>query len=225
MCHGQGLRAGRKNGRVLAVMILKELDPFRYAGEDALAARVSADRVAYCLRRFFRRHTGVDVLNGLRLLCAGSIARVDHLLLHPYGLIVLQRDGTTGPIRIDNDGQWQHGNNGVQCSIGSPITSAYMQALLFKSYLDQRVRQKGFFDRLELDVLVVVSDDCQIIWPQTGRLDEVCSREEIYDRVIWRIERSRSAATGVGLLTARERNILGAFLRRSHIPALEAATG
>lgn len=206
-------------------MILKELDPFRYGGEDALAARVSADRVAYCLRRFFRRHTGVDVLNGLRLLCAGSIARVDHLLLHPYGLIVLQRDDTTGPVRIDSDGQWQPGGDGVQGPIGSPITGAYVQALLFKSYLDQRVRQKGFFDRLELDVLVVVSDECQITWPLTGRLAEVCNRDEIYDRVIWRIERCRSAATGEGLLTARERNILGAFLRRSHLPGLEAATG
>ncbi len=204
-------------------MILKELDPFRYGGEDALNTRVSADRVAYCLRRFFRRHNGIDVLNGLRLLCAGAIARVDHLLLHPWGLIVLQRDDTTGPVRIDNDGQWQRVGDGVQEAMGSPITSAYVQALLFKSYLDQRVRQKGFFDRLELDVLVVVSDDCQITWPQTGRLAEVCNREEIYDRVIWRIERCRSAATGEGPLTARERNILGAFLRRSHIPGLEAA--
>ena len=206
-------------------MILKELDPFRYGGEDALAARVSADRVAYCLRRFFRRHTEVDVLNGLRLLCAGSIARIDHLLLHPYGLIVLQRDDTTGPVTIDSDGQWQPGGAGVQGPIGSPITGAYVQALLFKSYLDQRVRQKGFFDRLELDVLVVVSDECQITWPLTGRLAEVCNRDEIYDRVIWRIERCRSAATGEGLLTARERNVLGAFLRRSHLPGLEAATG
>ena len=109
--------------------------------------------------------------------------------------------------------------------MGSPITNAYVQALLLKAYLDQRVRQKGFFDLLELDVLVLVADGCRMEWPQTGRLEEICNRDEVYDRVIWRIERCRSSATGDGLLPERERRILGEFLRRSHVPGMGTAPG
>ena len=87
-------------------MILKELDPFHYGSQDALAVRVSADRVAYTLRRFFRRSSEIDVLNGLCVLAGSGFARVDHLLLHPFGLIVLQRESMAGRVRIDDDGQW-----------------------------------------------------------------------------------------------------------------------
>ena len=80
--------------------------------------------------------------------------------------------------------------------LGSPITRAYVQALLLKEFLDKRVRQKGFFDNLELDVLVVVSDDCEIEWPQSGRLVEVCNREEVHDRISQRLEQCRQAARG-----------------------------
>ena len=206
-------------------MILKELDPFHYGSQDALAVRVSADRVAYTLRRFFRRSTEVDVLNGLCVLAGSGFARVDHLLLHPFGLIVLQRESMAGRVRIDDDGQWVRRVEGVPVSVGSPITRAYVQALLLKSYLDSRVQQKGFFDQLELDVLVVVADDCQIEWPITGRLAEICNRDEVYDRVIWRIERCRRSATTPGLLSERERRILGSFLRRSHFPGQAPAPG
>lgn len=206
-------------------MILKELDPFHYGGQHELAARVSADRVAYCLRRYFRRSTQIDVLNELRVLAGPALAHVDHLLLHPYGLIVLQRDDVVGRVRIHDDGDWLHWVDGAPVPIGSPITDAYVQALLFKSYLDKRVRQKGFFDRLELDVLVVVSDECEIEWPLTGRLAEVCNRDEIYDRVIWAVERCRGARPGPGLLSEPEREVLGAFLRRSHIQDRDATGG
>ncbi len=201
-------------------MILKELDPFRHGSQDEMAARVSADRVAYCLRRFFRRHTEIDVLNGLRLFADNAVAQINHLLLHPYGLIVLQRNDAVGRVQINDDGQWRQWVDGVAVAVGSPITSAYVQALLLKSHLDKRVRQKGFFDQLGLDVLVVVSDDCHIEWPLTGRLAEVCSRDEVYDQIIWRVERCRSAATGAGLLSGRERQILGVFLRHSHMQGL-----
>ncbi len=102
--------------------------------------------------------------------------------------------------------------------MGSPITSAYVQALLLKAFLDKRVRQKGFFDSLELDVLVVVTDDCAIEWPQTGRLAEVCSREEVSDRVNARVAQSREMTNGNGPLNASERRALGRFLRSVHRP-------
>lgn len=199
-------------------MILKELDPFHGGDDRAFAARISADRMAYYLRRYYRRSQEVDVVNGLRIRSGGSMARVDHLLLHADGLLVIEREDVEGPIQIDDDGQWSTWAHGEWVTLGSPITRAYVQALLLKSFLDRRVRQKGFFDNLELDVLVVVSDDCEIQWPDTGRLAEVCSREAVQDRVGKRLAQCRAAARGPGPLTAVERRTLGWFLRSAHWP-------
>ena len=199
-------------------MILKELDPFHGGDEKAFAARISADRMAYYLRRHYRRSAEVDVINGLRIQSAGSMTRIDHLLLHAHGMLVIEREDIAGQVRIDDDGQWTTWVNGRMHSLGSPITRAYVQALLLKAFLDRRVRQKGFFDNLELDVLVVVSDDCEIRWPETGRLAEVCSREVLHDRVTSRLEQCRATARRPGPLTAAERRTIGWFLSSAHWP-------
>ena len=201
-------------------MILKELDPFLGGPED-LDARISADRMAYYLRRYFRRSTTIDVLNGLRIRSGGSMARIDHLLLHAHGMLVIEREDVGGRVQIDDDGTWTAWADGRSLVLGSPITRAYVQALLLKAFLDKRVRQKGFFDNLELDVLVVVADDCAIDWPQTGQLVEVCNRDAVYDRVAQRFEQSRLAARGPGPLTEAERRTLGSFLCLSHWPRSE----
>lgn len=202
-------------------MILKELDPFHGGDEQAFAARISADRMAYYLRRYFRRSGTVDVLNGLRIRSGGSMARIDHLLLHAHGMLVIEREDVGGRVQIDDDGNWTSWTDNRPLVLGSPITRAYVQALLLKAFLDKRVRQKGFFDNLELDVLVVVADDCEIEWPQTGHLVEVCNRDAVYDRVAQRFEQSRLAARVPGQLSEVERRTLGSFLCLSHWPRSE----
>ncbi len=205
-------------GEVGAKMILKELDPFRGGDERALAARILADRMAYYLRRYFRRSTEVDVLNDVRLRSGGSMAHIDHLLLHDHGLLIVEREDINGLVGIDDDGQWMLRRDGNSIILGSPITRAYVQALLLKEYLDRRVRQRGFFDNLELDVLVVVSDDCEIEWPATGKLVEVCDRESAHDRICRRLEQCRETARRPGPLTQAERRTLAGFLIQSHWP-------
>ena len=203
-------------------MILKELDPFHGGDEQAFAARISADRMAYYLRRYYRRSDTVDVLNGLRIRSGGSMARIDHLLLHAHGMLVIEREDISGRVLIDDDGNWTSvDDGGRELVLGSPIMRAYVQALLLKAFLDKRVRQKGFFDNLELDVLVVVADDAQIEWPQTGQLVEVCNRDAVYDRVTQRFEQCRQGARGPGPLTEAERRTLGSFLCLSHWPRSE----
>jgi hypothetical protein len=203
-------------------MILKELDPF-LGGPQEVEARISADRMAYYLRRFYRRSDSVDVVNDLSVRSGRSTARADHLLLHAYGLLVVKREDVSGYVLIDDDGQWLQCSNGQAVAMGSPITRTYVHALLLKAFLDKRVRQKGFFDKLELDVLVVVSDDCEIGWPPTGRLAEVCHREQVFARVTARLAQSRSGATLAGPLSPSERRVLGRFLRLSHCPAPHTA--
>ena len=201
-------------------MILKELDPF-LGGPDDVAARIPADKLAYCLRRFYRRSTEVDIVNDLSIRSGSSPARVDHLVMHSLGLLVIERVDGGGRVRIDDDGQWLQCAGARNLPMGSPITRAYVQALLLKAFLDQHVRQKGFFDHLELDVLVVVSDDCVIEWPPTGPLPEVCARDQLFQRISARLAECRAQASGPGALNAGQRRILGEFLRQSHLTPLD----
>jgi hypothetical protein len=199
-------------------MVLKELDLFAGRTPDEIAGRIAQDRMAYQLRRFFGKSTDVDVLNYLRVGSGNGVAHVDHLLLHPFGLIVLERENLVDRVHIQDDGQWMRVRNGESTEMRSPITRAYLRALSLKAFLDKNVRQKGFFDRVELDVLVAVPDTNAIQWPTMGPLVEVCTGDQIEERVLQRIAQCRRAATGPGILTRSERRRLGEFLCALHRP-------
>lgn len=198
-------------------MIFKELDPFRGSPDD-VAARIAADRMAYALRHRYRRSREVDVLNGLRVGQGGTVSQIDHLLLHGHGLLIVERLPAAQRVRIDFDGQWTVWRNVGPRQIPSPITGAYVQALMLKALLDRRVHQRGYFDQLELDVLVVVDDACEIEWPASGAMVEVCRRDDVAERVAQRVAQCQGHAVRPPPLTESERRIVADFLCRSHSP-------
>jgi Nuclease-related domain len=200
-------------------MILKELDPFLGRTPAEMELRMAQDRMAYQLRRFFGKSPDVDVLNHLRIGSGSTVALVDHLLLHPFGLIVLERENLTEPVHIQDDGQWMRMRAEGAVEMRSPITRAYLRALSLKAFLDRNVRQKGFFDRIELDVLVAVPNIDLIRWPTMGSLVEVCNPEQVQERVQRRITQCQRVASGPGILTPSERRRLSDFLRSQHRPA------
>ncbi|MCY7304715.1 MAG: NERD domain-containing protein [Rhodoferax sp.] len=205
-------------------MILKELDPFLGRTKDEVTARIAQDRMAYQLRRFFGKSADVDVLNYLRIGSGSAVAHVDYLLLHPYGLLVLERESLAERVQIKDDGHWMRWRDGAMVEMRSPITRAYLRALSLKAFLDKNVRQKGFFDRVELDVLVAVPDTNVIQWPTMGPLVEVCNFEQVKDRVEQRLAQCRRVATVPGLLSASERRRLAEFLRSLHRPIGKTAS-
>lgn len=198
-------------------MIFKELDPFRGSPDD-VAARIDADRMAYALRHLYRRSRDVDVLNGLRVGQGAGVAQIDHLLLHGHGLLIVERVPVAARVQIDHEGQWTIWHDGSPCRAPSPITGAYVQALMLKALLDRRVHQRGYFDQLELDVLVVVDDACEIEWPASGPLVEVCRRDDVVARVAQRIAQCQGNTARPPPLTESERRILADFLCRAHVP-------
>ncbi|MEO8544644.1 MAG: nuclease-related domain-containing protein [Burkholderiaceae bacterium] len=204
-------------------MILKELDPFLGSSQDEIAHRIAQDRMAYHLRRYFGKSAEVDVLNYLRVSSGTVFTMVDHLVLHPYGLIVIERENLVHPIQIKDDGQWLHVRQEGPVEIRSPITRAYLRALSLKAFLDKLVRQKGFFDAIELDIVVAVPDTSRIKWPTMGPLPEVCNTDQVHERVNQRILQCRRTAKATGVLTAPERRRLGEFLCSLHQPMVRAA--
>lgn len=205
-------------------MILKELDPFHGRTQEEIAGRIAQDRMAYHLRRFFGKSEEVDVLNYLRVGSGTAVAHVDHLVLHPYGLILIEREALSGRVQIRDDGQWVRWRNDEPVEMRSPITRAYLRALSLKAFLDKIVKQKGFFDGVALDILVAVPDTGLIQWPTMGPLAEVCNAEQVHERVTRRVQECRRAAAAPGVLTGAERRRLGEFLRSLHRPLGKAPT-
>jgi hypothetical protein len=205
-------------------MILKELDPFLGGSQDEIAHRIAQDRMAYHLRRYFGKSEEVDVLNYLRVSSGSVVTLVDHLVLHPYGLIVIERENLTDKVQIKDDGQWVRWRDNVASEMRSPITRAYLRALSLKAFLDKIVKQKGFFDAVELDILVAVPDTARIQWPTMGVLPEVCNADQVHARVTQRVQQCRRMAEATGVLTQSERRRLGEFLRSLHRPLARTAS-
>lgn len=201
-------------------MVLKELDPFYGRTQEEIAGRIAQDRMAYHLRRYFGKSEEVDVLNYLRVGTGTGtgVAHVDHLVLHPFGIVVIERENLAGPAQIRDDGQWLRWRDGTWTDMRSPITRAYLRALSLKAVLDKNVKQKGFFEALALDILVAVPDTQVIQWPAVGPLAEVCNSELVHERVVQRMVECRRTAAAPGLLTASERRRLAEFLRALHRP-------
>lgn len=199
-------------------MIFKELDQLDWRDQSAVIRRTADDQMPYYLRRYFGDSAEVDVLNQLRVMTGGVVTQVDHLLLHPYGLVVVDSRSVSGRLRVKDDGRWICLHHGQPRAIHSPVTQAYTQALSLKAFLIKKVRQKGFFDKVELDVLVAVPDTEAIEWPSKGALVEVCNADEVPGQIKQRVAEYRGMGGGPGLLHPEQRRRLAEFLRVKHKP-------
>lgn len=201
-------------------MIFKEPDALDWQARTDLVRRTADGQMPYYLRRFFGDSTQVDVLNQLVVTTGGVVTRIDHLLLHAHGMVVVDSHSVSGHLQVEEDGRWVCLDGSQMRVIRSPVTVAYAQALSLKAFLEKKVRQKGFFDRVELDVMVAVPDVDAIRWPPTGVVAEVCNADALPRLVNARIDQYRRLGVGPGLLVPEQRRRLAEFLVLKHRPQL-----
>lgn len=205
-------------------MIRKELDPFEGSGKLEFAGRKAEEQMAFYLRRFFGNSADVDVLNYLRIDLSGEVAQMDHLVLHPFGLLIVESKSVSDGVQITDDGQWLRWFNRKPSGMASPVTQAQLQGKLLKELLEKTVKQKGFFDQIRLDVLVAISDGGTITWPKSGALPEVCKADQAPDRINNRIEQFRKLRKEPDILTGKHRQVISDFLLKAHKPLNRVGT-
>ena len=188
-------------------MIYKELD--RYEGK---AHEQMADRLRYA----FGGSLVVDVVNGLVLRTGAIHTQMHHLIIHPYGMILVENVDLPGTISIDANWHWVHSHQGEATQIPSPVTETKIQALALEAYLDKKVKQKSYFHSLELDVLVAVPDVAAITWPRSGAFPEVCNADQVPNRIKECVADYRRDAGTQAKLVPNQRQRLAEFLRASH---------
>ena len=164
-------------------MIKKELDPFVAKDKNSAAGRKAEEKMAFYLKRFFASSPDVFVLNGIRLEHADDAAQLDHLVLHRYGVIVVESKSVAGKIEIKDDGQWIRWFEEKSTGMASPITQAKLQVRFMRDLLNLYATPKGIFDRYAFDVQAAISDGGEILWPTTGSLPEVCKADQVAERI------------------------------------------
>jgi hypothetical protein len=141
-------------------VVFKELDPLDWPSGAGPARRGAEEQVPYYLRRHFGDSTQVDVLNQVCVTTGGLVTSIDHLVLHAYGMVVIDSRSVSGHLQVEEDGRWACLEGSRMRVIRSPVTRAYQQALSLKAFLDKKVRQKGFFDRIAGTDFAVAVDVC-----------------------------------------------------------------
>ena len=62
--------------------------------------------MAFYLKRYFGNNSSIHVLNNIRLELKDDAAQIDHLIIHPYGMTIIESKSVHGKVQIKEDGQW-----------------------------------------------------------------------------------------------------------------------
>ncbi|WP_019627403.1 nuclease-related domain-containing protein [Thioalkalivibrio sp. AKL10] len=127
-------------------MILKEKDGPSGQDERSKAGHQQEQDVAFYLRREFGDDEGVRIINDLRIEHNGERAQVDHLVVHPYGLVIIESKSIYGEVKVNGHGEWSRSYRGDWYGMPSPVRQAELQEALIKDLLRQNVEK--FLGRL-----------------------------------------------------------------------------
>jgi hypothetical protein len=153
-------------------VIIKELDPFEADDRFGKAGRQAEEQMAHYLRRAFGEEPNVLVFNGIRLQVNDDAAQIDHLILHPYGLIIVESKSVTTRLTVNDRGEWIRWFNGSSRGMASPVRQAERQRDFLRSYL-KRDGSPVATKELALNVRVAISDAGIIDRPKGTEPDEL----------------------------------------------------
>lgn len=221
-------------------MILKEKkltnpsDPRLLAGEEA------EKQLAHYLKRAFKKRDDCFVINDLRITHDGEAAQIDHLIVSPYGLVIIESKSCHSTIIVDEFNRWARMLNGKPEGMQSPVLQAEEQGKIVKGLLRTNAErllgkmlmgsvQKGF-GYCPLLVYVSVSDsgiidqknDVQELYKAdevaraiTGRLDDLKKKSDLLSPKFW-----LSSADG-WRMKLEEAKAVAEFLVGQHQPKLQ----
>ena len=154
-----------------------------------VAAPVTTPRLqlAFYLKRAFEHDSTIRILNGIRLEAQEDAAQIDHLIVHPHGMIVAESKSVYGEVKVNAQGEWSRTYRGRYQGMPSAKLQADRQVLFLQRYLEahaQHLRSsRATFAGMPIDVLVAVSDDAIIHRPQNLDLGYLVKAEQVPDRV------------------------------------------
>ena len=168
-------------------MIAKPLEPLTTADRRRRAGHDAEAQLAFYLKRSFGHESKIRVLNSLRLETLDDAAQIDHLIVYPYGMIIIESKSVTSEVKINAQGEWSRSYQGRYQGMPSAKLQADRQVLFLQRYLEAHAKQllgkRSTFAEMPIDLLVAVSDDAIIHRPKNLDLSYLVKAEQVPERV------------------------------------------
>lgn len=151
-------------------MILKTKSPQNAKSAQAIAGQQQEQNVAFFLRRAYKGNPEVLVINDFKFSFNDETAQIDHLIVYPYGFVLLESKSIKGHVKVNKQQEWTRSYSKQWSGMPSPIKQVELQQVLLKQLLNHHrldvlgkmfgIKQ-GFRGRC-WDHLCVVSSDAII---------------------------------------------------------------
>ncbi|MFN6068546.1 MAG: nuclease-related domain-containing protein, partial [Pseudanabaena sp.] len=105
-------------------MIVKELDRLEPSDKFEQAGYYAESQLAFYLKREFKDDPQFLIFNNLRLVKADDVCQIDHLVLHRYGMIIIESKSVTTRVEVNEHGEWKRWFNNAWQGMPSPILQA-----------------------------------------------------------------------------------------------------
>jgi hypothetical protein len=207
-------------------------DPRIRAGNEA------EKEIAFHLQRRFGKDTTAHIINDLRIEYDGNTFQIDHLVVTPWALFIVESKSVHCPVTIkvwdENREHWSRNFDGKNEGFDSPILQAEEQGRLLKDYLRANSEQmlgkmiglvqKGFF-YCPIISLVAISRT-GIINVESGTLRKnVLKADEIAPEIAKQIKELKKKASIFNIsldtgwsMTEEEAAQVASFLSSNHRP-------
>jgi len=152
-------------------MILKDKTLQNAVSPTAKAGQKQEQDVAFFLRRAFKDHKQVYVINDFKFTHNGETAQIDHLIVYTYGFVLIESKSIKGEVKVNGLGEWTRSLRNIWSGMASPIKQVELQQKLLREMLFENredilsklfgVRQQSFGMRC-WDNLCAVSSNAVI---------------------------------------------------------------
>ncbi|QTF93772.1 nuclease-related domain-containing protein [Halomonas sp. BM-2019] len=122
-------------------MILKEKEAYSGTDERGFYGHKQEQDVAFHLRRAFGDSEQIRIIHNLMIEHGGERAQIDHLVIHPYGFIIIESKSIVGEVQVNVEGEWSRSYKGNWSGMPSPIRQAELQQDVLKALLRDHVKQ------------------------------------------------------------------------------------
>lgn len=116
-------------------MIIKDKELQNVKAANAIAGQKQEQDIAFYLRREFKDHPQVFIINDYKFSFNDETAQIDHLIVYPYGFILIESKSISGEVKVNESGEWSRSYKGKWSGMPSPIKQAELQQKLLKEFL------------------------------------------------------------------------------------------
>jgi transcription elongation factor Elf1 len=116
-------------------MIVKSKTPQNATTPTSQAGQKQELDVAFFLRRAFKDNEMVHVINDFKFTHNKETAQIDHLIIHPYGFMLIESKSITGEVSVNSVGEWSRSFDQKWYGMPSPIKQVELQQGLFREML------------------------------------------------------------------------------------------